>query len=203
MEKSRKTKKMILIVLLLVVVALSIGFAAYSSTLTIQSSALVKGDPDAFSVVFSSSDTESIGGTPIYDGTYATGGTFEKSARILTDLSATFDAPNQTATWKVYAYNDGSFPAYLNGITVGSITCTAKDGTDQTKVDDAAKGIKLSVTVGQTYTQTTNNITGHQLGIGHAEEVIVTLTYEDGSAIADGNFDVAIGDITLLYESVD
>lgn len=204
MEKSRKAKKSILIILLLLVVGLSIGFAAFTSNLTIKSSATVTPNPNTFKVVFSSSKTESAGGAATTDGTYGKGGTFAQNATTLEGLTATFTAPGQTATWTLNSFNAGEFDAFLNNVTVGTITCEAKDGTDATKVAEAAKGISISVKVGPaTYTETTNTITGHTLPKGEGEEVVVTLTYAGGSAIADGDFDVKIGDIVLGYDSID
>lgn len=207
MEKSRKAKKGILIALLLIVVALSVGFAAYQSNLTIKATATVKGDTASFSVRFSASQSEAIGGTPVYDSNgYAQGGEFSEGPVLtLTNLKANFTAPGQTATWLVYAFNNGKFDAFLNSVNVGAITCTAAEGTDQTKVDLAASGISVKVTVGsKEFTEATTTLSStHKLGINTGEPVLVTLTYAAGSQIADGDFNVSIGDIVLNYESVD
>ena len=204
MEKSRKMNKAILIVLLLLVVGLSIGFAAFNSNLTIRSSATVKPDSSTFKVVFSSSATESTGGTVVTDGTYAKGGTFGTDTATLENLTAEFTAPGQTATWEVYAFNAGQFTAFLNSVTVGEIVCEAKQNTDPAKVAAAAEGIKLKVDVGSSsYDETTEGINSHSLAKGVGEKVVVTLEYEHGSAIADGDFTVSIGDIILGYESID
>jgi hypothetical protein len=210
MEKSRKAKKSILIILLLVVVGLSIGFAAFVSELTISSSATVVGDKNTFKVVFSESQTEVTGNTATVKGTAGasgTGGTFTGTA--LTGLTAEFTAPGQTVTWEVYAVNDGEFDAYLKDVIIGGITCTAKSGTTQSYVDEAAKGISIKVSVrGEEYTASKADIINHELTKdsgerGPGEKIIVTLTYAANSAIADGDFDVKIGDIKLNYESMD
>lgn len=204
MEKERKNKKIILVVLLITIIGLSIGFAAFASTLTMQTSATVTPNPDSFKVVFSSSNTEVAEGTPILDGTYATGGTFEKNATTITGLKANFTAPGQTATWKVYTFNDGEYDAFLNNVTLGEITCTAKNGTSQSSAIEASQGISVKVTVGGTEYSTSNtDISSHKLAMGTGEEVLITLTYAEGSARADGDFDITIGDITLIYNSVD
>ena len=121
-------------------------------------------------------------------------------------LSANFTGPGQSVTWKTYAYNAGQFDAFLKSVTVGKITCVAdkESGTTQAYVDEAAKGISLKVVVGgDTYTSTNGNITNSKLLINNAEEVSITLTYADGSAIADGDFEVQIAPIQLNYSSVD
>lgn len=204
MEKSRKMNKAILLVLLVLVVGLSIGFAAFTSNLTIKSSATVKPDATTFKIVFSTSNEESVGGSAVTDGKYASGGTFADGSTTLEGLKATFTEPGQTATWELYAYNDGAYDGFLNTVTLGKITCTPKEGTSADMVAAAANGIKLTVNVGDaTYQTTTEGITGHNLNQEAGEKIKVTLTYQAGSAIADGDFDVSIGDIILGYDSVD
>lgn len=200
MEKSRKTKKIVLVVLLLIVIGLSIGFAAFTSQLTIKSNASVTGDSTTFKVVFSSSQSS------VESGTVVTGGKAEGGAisgTTLSGLEATFTAPGQTATWEVYAYNAGQFDAFLKNVTVGSITGTAGVGTTQSYVDEAIKGISIKVNVRNEDYPTTTSITSHKLEKATAEKVVVTLSYAAGSATADGDFTVNIGDILLDYNSVD
>lgn len=203
MEKSRKTKKSVLIILLLLVVGLSIGFAAFASKLTISSSATIKGNAQNFKVVFSDSATSVSGTSAVTAGKATSGGSF--SGTELTGLKAEFTEPGQTATWTVYAYNAGQFDAFLNDVTIGEITGTALSSTTQSFVDEAIKGVKVSVKVGASnaYTTTTSGISNHKLTQGNGEAITITLSYEAGSAIADGDFTVNIGEIKLNYESID
>lgn len=202
MEKSRKAKKSVLIVLLLLVIGLTIGFSAFISELTISSSATVKGDSQNFKVAFSESETELTGNTATTSGSATSGGNF--TGTELTGLKANFTQPGQTATWTVYAYNAGQFDAFLNDVTVGKITGKAGEGTTQSYVDEAIKGISVSVNVKNVdYKQTTSGISNHKLEQGKGEAIAITLTYAADSAIADGDFTVNIGDIKLNYESVD
>lgn len=202
MEKERKNKKIILIILLLLVILLSVGFAVFTARLKIQSSATVTPDPSAFKVVFSSSVTNSVAGSPVLGG-YATAGAFTKDSTTLSGLSANFTAPGQSATWKFYAYNAGEYEAFLNMVTLGAITCVA-DGADPVKVAEAQKGISIKISVdGVEYTLSNENIDSQPLAIKSGEEVVVTLSYAEGSAAVDGKFNVLIGDILLEYNSAD
>lgn len=207
MEKSRKTNKIILIVLLLLIIGLSIGFAAYERELKIKTSALVQGDESGFKVVFSTKKDSATPGTIAQNG-YAGAVTIGADSTELNDLKATFTEPGQTATWTFYAYNAGKFDAFLNSLTIGEITCTPKEGTDKDKVDEAAEGISIKVSVaGTDYTTTQATLPTHKLpkasGADSGEEIVVTLSYAANSAIADGDFDVTVGDIILDYGSVD
>ena len=210
MEKSRKNKKIVLVVLFMVVVGLSIGFAAFGSQLTINSSASVTMDGSTFKVGFSDSQTGLTGtattSTTTGEGVTAVEGQFSNNNLTISGLSASFTGPGQSVTWKTYAYNDGQFDAFLKSVTVGKITCVAdsESGTTQAYVDEAAKGISIKVSVGGDVYQTTNtNVTNSKLEMRKAEEVLITLEYADGSAIADGDFDVQIEPIQLNYSSVD
>ena len=202
MEKDRKHNKAILILLLILILGLSIGFAAFTSKLKIQSSATVSPDANSFRVVFSSKPNVLEEGNIVLGGK-ATGGVFEKNATTLSSLNANFTSPGQEATWKFYAYNSGEYDAFLNAVTLGTIVCTP-DGADPAKVIEASKGISIKISVGeQIYTSTTDGINSHNLLKGKGEEIIVTLTYADGSAMVDGKFNVNIGDIVLEYNSAD
>ena len=82
--------------------------------------------------------------------------------------------------------------------------CTAKTGTTQSYVDSACNGISISVQVGSTtYTESAATVNSHSLAATTGEAVTVTITYAENSAEADGAFDVAFGDITLGYSTVD
>jgi len=202
MEKERKQNKVILVILLILMIGLSIGFAAFTSKLKIQSSATVSPDANSFKVAFSSKANVLEEGNIILGGK-ATGGVFEKNATTLSSLNANFTAPGQSATWKFYAYNAGEYDAFLNKVTLGAIVCTP-DGADPEKVLEAAKGISIKISVGgQTYNSTTEGISSHSLPKEKGEEVIVTLTYAEESAMVDGRFNVNIGDIILEYNSAD
>ena len=204
MKKDGNLKIITIVALIVAVIGLGVGFAAFSRTLTIQSRATVSPSSDTFKVGFSSSATSLEAGPAVTDGTYASGGTFQAGSTTLSDLTASFTAPGQTATWKVYAFNSGEYEAFLNEVYVGSITCTPKEGTDAAMVASACSSLDVSVKVGANTFETSNNsISAHRLAKGLGEEVLVSLSYESGGARADGDFDVALGNIYLFYGSVD
>lgn len=203
MEKERKNKKVILIILLIAIILLSIGFAAFNANLKIQSSATVSPDPNSFKVVFSSSKTASEAGKPIYEG-MAQGGEFKQDATTISGLTANFTAPGQIAVWKFYSFNSGIYDAFLNKVTLGKISCVASEGADAAKVAEAAKGISINISVGgKIFSATDEAINLHELQKNTGEEIIVTLSYSEDSALVDGDFDVLIGDIVLEYNSAD
>lgn len=219
MVENRAYKVMIVLALVLGVVGVTLGYAAFSNTLTINSAAEVTPDSSNFNVDFSSTDL-SVATNPVVatltpnnvTGFTATNGTIDNTSDpTITGLKATFTEPGQKATYSFYSYNAGQYIAYLNAITFnGTKSCAAitpQTGTAATQslVNTACNGITLNVTVGSESRtdQTVSNISGHSLGIGAAEEIIVEIEYATGSAIADGDFEVTLPSIVLTYDSAD
>ncbi len=221
MGENRTYKMVSVIALVLGVVGVTLGYAAFSNTLTISSSAEVTPDESNFNVDFSTANNSVVAdpitttkspSTPV-TGFEATNGVINNASDpTVTNLKATFTAPGQSVTYQFYAYNAGQIVAYLNSLVFdGTKTCTAKTveapatpATDSL-VQSACAGITLSATVGSTGPTSTNvnNISSHSLGIGAAEQVTVVITYATGSAVADGDFTVTLPDIVLTYDSAD
>ena len=205
--RQNNAKYVIVFALLISVAALSIGFAAYSNTLTIKASADVSGCDTCFNVSLSKSSSSVTTGavTPTTSGTAgATGAIATLSANKIEGLKATFTAKGQTVKYSFYAYNAGEFLAYLNSVAIGSKTCTAGTGTTNSYVQSACNGISISVKVNTTtYTSTNNAIGSHTLATGAAEPIEVSITYASDAAVADGDFTVSFGDVVLTYGSAD
>lgn len=216
MEKNRSSKIFALVALLVSAVGLSLGFAAFSQTLTIRSSATVKPNATDFKVVFSSSDTEVktdpvIGvGTPTTLETSAGSISNTTGNPRITNLGAVFTAPGQKVVYTFYATNNGEYDAFLKSITFGNASsgtsprvCTAGSGTTDSLVQVACNSISLKVKVGDEV-ETSASVTGianHKLPKDNSELVTVTIEYAADGARADGDFSVDFGDITLSYGS--
>lgn len=209
-----KTFKIISVVaLLLGVVGVTLGYAAFSSTLKIESSAEVVPNDSNFNVDFSSSSSSVVENdiTPTLSanvtGFSATDAEIDNSGNpVISNLHATFTEPGQSVTYTFYAYNSGQYLAYLNSIVfTGNKTCTARTNTDQGLVDTACTGISLSVQVTGIDSTTTSltSISNHTLAIGAADTITVVIEYAAGSGRADGDFDVTFPDITLTYNPID
>lgn len=216
MEKDRSSKVIAIVALLVAVVGLSVGFAAFSSTLTISSSANVTPNSDTFKVVFSSNGTtlttEAVNGDVTGTGASATAATINNDTNpTISGLAATFTEPGQKVVYTFYAHNSGEYDAFLKSVTYANVTgksesrvCTAGSGTTASYVASACDDISVKVNVGTTNTTaSTANITGHSLVKGAFEQVTVTIEYAANGDRADGDFSVAFGDISLVYSSVD
>ncbi len=218
MEKNRSIKVIAIAALLIGVVGLSVGFAAFSNTLNIQSSLNVTPDPSTFNVDFSSSDssvvTDPIKPKKSVETIVATDGKINNSGNpTITNLGATFTEPGQSVTYEFYAYNAGKYNAFLKSIIFGTVddsykSCTAANiQTTQAYVDEACGDISLKVQVGDTVAdnESVSTVSSHPLNMDKGEKVIVTITYNEREKQqrADGDFNVEFGGITLTYSSVD
>lgn len=213
MEYNKTYKIIAIVALLLGIVGVTLGYAAFSSTLKIESSAEVVPNGTNFNVDFSSSSSSVVTDdiTPTLSdnvtGFSATNAEIDNSGNpVISNLHATFTEPGQSATYTFYAYNAGQYLAYLNSIVfTGNKTCTARTNTNQGLVDTACTGISLSVQVSgiDATTSSVASISNHSLAIGAADTITVVIEYAAGSGRADGDFDVTFPDVTLTYNPID
>lgn len=222
MEKDNRNVKIIAIAALLVaVLGVSIGFAAFTRTLTIEAEAVVNPTDD-FNVVFSKSNS-SVVTTGGVDASSKNPSTLVAETAIIandnaggpliSNLKATFTAPGQSATYTFYAYNDSTYTAYLKNVdfTAAATPCTASTGSSVTSslMTAACPDIKIKISVGsdantQDLTADTS-VSSHSLAGGAGELITVVIYYDQiaNQTLADGPFDVDLGTIQLLYKTVD
>ena len=213
----RSSRVIAVIALCVGVVGLTLGFAAFSNSLTISSSANVTPDASTFNVDFSSVsgsvETEDIVPVKSPESIEATNGSIDNSSNpTVSGLSATFTKPGDKVTYTFYAHNAGEYDAFLNSISFNNVSsgdapkkCTAGGGTTDSLVQAACDDITLSVKVGSE-SETTGSvptISGHTLAKNKSEQIIVEIEYNAGGDRADGDFTVEFGEITLVYGSVD
>lgn len=204
MEKDRKHKILVIIALVFGIASLSVGFAAFSTTLNISSSATVSPDSSTFSVLFSSSGTSQLTDTVSGVGTgNATGSNASISGTTISGLNANFTAPGQTVTYNFYVRNAGSYVAHLANVDFGPVkSCAVETTATDSLVQAACDDISVSVSIdGNNYTKNAK-VYDHSLAIGAYEPVVVTIEYASTGDRADGNFNVSFGDITLEYTTV-
>ena len=222
----RNNKGITIAALIVAIIGLSIGFAAFSNTLTIRSTASVNPSDENFQVKFSkvsSADqtglsypiaavdvsTGATGGNAIIDG---------DNPLLLKDLKANFTAPGQSVSYQLYIRNTGQYTAYLTNINFKNVSghndvklCYGDQAT-QSLITSACNDMNVSVRIGgsvngTTYTSNNNNISNTSLAPGDSTEVYVTITYADNTPNAnhyvDGPMYVEFGDIMIEYRSVD
>ena len=217
MEKNRGSRVIAIIALIVAVTGLTVGFAAFSNSLTISSSANVKPDPDTFKVVFSSSGdvletSKVIGKTTTESG--VTVGEAEivntGSTPTISGLTAGFTEPGTSVTYEFFVHNAGEYEGYLKSINYANVNgennpkiCTAIDteNTTEALVSKACEDISLTVKVGDTTATGTESNLSQLLTRKDFTPVTVTINYEDNGNRADGDFNVEFGDISFTYSS--
>ena len=156
--KENKTKVITIAALVIAVIALSIGFAAFASTLNIQTGASVTPN-DTFVVKFSNSNSELLE----TNVTASDGSQYGGSATIdnrdvknpkIDNLSASFTAPGQSVTYTFYVRNMGDYDAYLTDVRFNNATgkqvfksCTSSGSNPGTQsiVDDVCDDITFTL----------------------------------------------------------
>ena len=218
MEKNRSSKIIAVVALVVAVLGLTLGFAAFSNTLTITSSAYVSPSSEKFQINMSGSNSEittSVIGTPSLDdnlGYYASPAIVSGSS--ISGLKANFTLPDQEVVYTFYVHNEGEYDAYLNSIIFSNVNgqtaprvCTAVDPQTTTAalISSACESISVTIKVGEdaAVAGSQATINNHILAKNTKEKVEVRISYAAGGNRADGTFDVSFGDITLKYETVD
>ena len=224
MQSKDRTYQVIAIVALVIgVCALTVGFAAFATNLTISSSAEVVPGSSVLDVVFSTSNSAAVTGTVAGTAsgeTGASGSTATLTNTTVTGIKANFTKPGQKVTYTFNVYNNSAFTGYLTGISFNEVSagngtkvCAPKAGTNPatTGYTEACQGITLKLTVGNagalangvTESKTAAQINDAAgLASKAAYPVVVEVEYAAGSAEADGDFTVSFGDIVLSYSSV-
>lgn len=217
MEKNRGAKIISIVALLVAVLGLSLGFAAFSNTLQIDADVKVKPNSNSFNVDFSASNSSLLATNIIPvknpEALLATEATIDNTnVPTISNMSATFTEPGQSVTYTFYAYNNGEYDAFLKNITYNNVVdgnsfkiCTATPGTTDSLVQSACNSINVKVKVGDEAETRGSiaNINSHRLSKNAFEQITVTLEYTLSGVRADGDFSVKFGSISLGYSSVE
>ncbi len=147
MEKQKNTQLLIIGVLAVTIMIMSVGFAAYASTLTINGNVTV--NPANWSVHF------------VTNSYQETSGSVAASAHNLTNTAATYtvtlDKPGDFYEFTANVINDGTFDADLTSLTMSTLTTAQQkylsytvtyNNTDYTATNSAITGVTLPSTSG-------------------------------------------------------
>ena len=130
----------------------------------------------------------------------------------LKDIEVTFSEPGQSLIYTLYASNVGDNLAYLKSITFSNVLgennykiCIPQDTTTPSLVEEACKEVTISMEVGNSGIQngSITSIQNHILDRHASEKINLIIDYKINATRTDGPFLVKIGDISLLYTSMD
>ena len=207
MEKDRGGKVIAIVALLVGVVGLTIGFAAFSNTLTISSQAEYNPDDSIFNVDFSSATGSVVAGnlapktlTPATDGpTGATATIDNTSDPVITGIKATFTEPGQSVVYEFYTRNAGQMEAFLRSITFGDASPAAGTASGLTTV---GSGFKTCTQLNKTNTPATDNPATVTTMTAACEDINLTLTVGEED-MTGGKARAAFGTATAHDLAVD
>ncbi len=207
MYRRYQQKNLIILLLLLGIAGLSVGFAAFSTNLSISSSANVTPDSSNFSIKFSTSEsslkTDTVKPSDNPYNLVVTNGVITNSITpVLSNLSATFTEPGQYVEYSLYIRNDGQYNAYLSSFNfVGDKICTGVAGTTDYLVQSACESINITAKIGGALYTETSEITGYSLEKKTSEQIVIRLEYDAYGAYVDGDFSIDFPNIVLIYTS--
>lgn len=224
MEKERSTKIIAIIALVIAVIGLSIGFAAYTRNLEITD---LEGsvNPGAMDLdVFFDNDQEKDNDLAVVKGVGTASVADETGATItnsdlnsgsnptISGFRAKFTQKGQSVKYTFYVYNNSPYNAYLESVNfTGNAphkTCVAIDteNTNDVNVQNACEDITLSLSVGNDTILSTGDASfkSHTIAAGTWQEVVVEIAY-DGTAhpVPDGDMKVTFDGIRLGYTTIE
>ena len=196
--------------LVVAVVALSVGFAAFAATLTIDSSATVKASNEF------TENVNYVSGTPKCYYTGETSSTVPDavagtaSGKTWTGVSVPLTAEHKSVTCEAEIQNASTYTAYLRQISISNVLSCASVGTGDdaatnvtticptvsAKVDVSTDTATFTSTNSTAVTSTSSTIAGNN----GSEKVYLTVSYSS-TAAADGDISVTIPTISLLYKT--
>lgn len=204
-ERENNSKRIAIIALLLALLALAIGFAAFSKSVDIQerkediSYAVFKGG------VLSINPDKPENGKVFPT---STGGALADPATLtengIININVHFTKPGQSATYSFYGVNPAKVATFLNNITFGEKECKAGENTTEEIAKKACDSIKMTVSVkNDSYTESVEEIDNHILNAESNEPIAVTIKYLKEAKTPDGYFSVDFGTSTLTYTELD
>lgn len=229
MRKHSRTIPLIIMVVCLL--GLTVGFAAFSKTLTVETGASVTPSEEDFSVEFSTSENSVTYGkiAPVVASSGASGPEIEiqEGSNTISGIAAYFtNDASQEVAYSFFIHNTGKYKAYLNEIKYMEIAgesvtkkCVPVESISNPSVDDACEGIEVLVQYRTPHTpegvmtygsMSNSDLDAFELGgqgslalePGESAQVHVGIHYNLNSKLNE-NFSIKFGNISFLFETVD
>lgn len=196
MEKERGAKVIAIVALLIAVVGLTVGYAAYSSTLTINGTATV--DPASWKVNFGYKTGDSLTGTTTGHATETTAPTLKDTT--ISGFDVTLKAPGDSVTYNFLIKNSGTLNARLANFTMGTLTCAPNASGSISQEDATELCGELKYTL--TYADDSTITTGTPLNSNDSKELKLEWPSASTLSVSD-DVKVTIGTTTFVYEQAE
>ncbi len=195
MRKEGRIQNFVIALFGIAIVAMSIGFAAYATTLTIGGGSNGTGSnvtiKKAWDVHYDDEATEAT----IETADVASKGTITNLTGTNVTFTATLNQPGEYYQFTLPVENDGTMTAYLDSINMTSLTDAQKAYLTFTIAYDGVTATNQNVT----------NITGKSLASGTSKNMVVTVTFNSDTAQSALPSDDATVNLwaELLFEDTD
>lgn len=228
MRRNKRTKVIMIVALVIAIVGMSIGFATFSSVLTISSRATVTPDTNFKMTIYGAlnpwaeslldidmSDTRSVfWGTDNVKGSDAI---IDNENFTISNISFEVGKPGQLGGYLFGVVNEGNKSSYVkvgdviddSGEIIFDKSCQALSGTSQTLVDANCEsiGMKMTLNIVDVINMQASDISEYELEDGYYEiapgmGLVMQLVFAYGSyevTLADGPFEVHFEDITFEF----
>lgn len=196
MQKSDRSKNIMLIILMISVIALSIAYATLTQYLYINSQTIITGQSTGWRVEFTAATCHTTGTASITQD-------FTINATNLSGLKSRFDTPGDSVVCNIKITNNGAINAKLSTFTLqdGSLTYTGS-GTNKTADEQLVTG-KLQYSIVYDTTDVNAGLApqpNDTLLSGASRDLVLTITYPSTETTLPDN-DVRITGLktTFLY----
>ena len=211
MRRDRKLKMLFLMALVLSVTAMTLGFAAFSTTLNISSSASVTPNSEDFKLQMFGINGDNV--VPItYQSTAgSTNGRINDDGISISGINVVLTKPGDSVSYKFIVKNVGEYDAYIlsfKGNKFEDINrpfrCTAVDGVDISGelLEQACNSLQVNYGVYDINNNSllfNNKASGILVPAGESIYVGVSYRYNANGVYADGAFNVEVGDLSMEF----
>ena len=184
---NKGTKMITLAALIVGVVCITIGFAAFTTSLTIKSTAQVTPTNNFNGQVYFVKDASSTTkAAATYTGSLGSTATVSTDGQTLTISASKFTAPGQSETFTAHVYNASPYTAYVASVSIGALSCPST-------------GIgSLALAACKTLTLSMDAKKGDSIAAAGHDTVIFTVTYPSGK-YSDESFTATFADSKINY----
>ena len=201
-NNGREMKILVVAALIISIVAIGIGFSAFSETLTINGNASVQ--TSSWKVKFSELGSATLTGTAA-----------EVTKPTLSDTTigtynATFKTPGDSISYKIKVSNTGSYNAKITTATIPVPTCTGKSGESTAEADSGKVCDKLTYKLVYDTDDTKSAGQAVQVGdtldAGETRPMVLTLKYTeftDATLLPAADVSISNLGVTLVYSQAE
>lgn len=201
-NNGREMKILVVAALIISIVAIGIGFAAFSQNLTINGNASVQ--TSSWNVKFSELGSATLTGTAA-----------EVTKPTLSDTTigtynATFKTPGDSISYKIKVSNTGSYNAKITTATIPVPTCRGKSGESTAEADAGKVCDKLTYTLVYDTDDTKSAGQAVQVGdtldAGETRPMVLTLKYTeftDATLLPAADVSISNLGVTLVYSQAE